>query len=83
MNTSLTAELAEFVKTLVSTGRYQSDSEVVRQGLRMLQEHELNLAELRAKISKGVKQADKGELTDGKEIFEELKARGAARKRRA
>jgi len=83
MNTSLTAELAEFVKTLVSTGRYQSDSEVVRQGLRMLQEHEMGLAELKAKIGKGIKQANKGALIEGKEVFEELKARGEARRRRA
>ena len=83
MNTSLTAELAEFVKTLVSTGRYQSDSEVVRQGLRMLQEHEMGLAELKAKIAKGIKQANKGALIEGKEVFEELKARGEARRRRA
>jgi antitoxin ParD1/3/4 len=82
MNTSLTPELAEFVKALVGTGRYQSDSEVVRQGLRLLQEHELGFAELKAKIGKGIKQADKGELVDGKAVFKELKARGVARRRK-
>jgi antitoxin ParD1/3/4 len=83
MNTSITAELAEFVKALVSTGRYQSDSEVVRQGLRLLQEHELGLTELKAKIARGAKQADKGELIDGQEVFEKLKKRSAARRRKA
>lgn len=83
MNASLTVELAEFVKSLVSTGRYQSDSEVVRQGLRLLQEHEMGLAELKAKISKGVKQADRGELIDGKDVFEALKARSETRRRKA
>ncbi len=83
MNTSLTPELAEFVKALVSAGRYQSDSEVVRQGLRLLQEHELGFAELRAKIAKGIKQADKGELIDGQDVFMEIKARGESRRRKA
>ena len=48
MNTSLTTELVGFIKSLVGTGRYQSDSEVVRQGLRLLQEHEAGLADLKA-----------------------------------
>jgi len=82
MNTSLTAELAEFVKALVSTGRYQSDSEVVRQGLRLLQEHELGFAELKGKIAKGIRQADKGELINGQDVFKELKARGETRRRK-
>lgn len=83
MNTSLTVELVEFVKALVSAGRYQSDSEVVRQGLRLLQEHELNFAELKAKIARGVKQADQGEFIDGPDVLKDLKARGQARRRKA
>jgi antitoxin ParD1/3/4 len=79
MNTSLTAELAQFVKSLVKAGRYQSDSEVVRQGLRLLQEHELTFNEVKAKIAKGIKQADRGELLDGDDVFNELKARSTAR----
>ena len=80
MNISLTAELSELVKTLVSTGRYQSDSDVVRHGIRLLQEHELGLAELKAKIARGAKQADKGALTDGLEVFEKLIKRGQSRR---
>ena len=83
MNASLTAELSNFVESLVNAGRYQSSSEVVRQGLRMLQEHEIGLTELKAKIAKGVKQADKGELIDGEEVFQKLKKRSEARRLRA
>lgn len=82
MNTSLTSELVDFIKTLVGTGRYQSDSEVVRQGLRLLQEHEAGLSDLKAKIAKGIKQADKGELIDGKTVFEKLKKRSESRRRK-
>lgn len=80
MNASLSPGLAEFVKAMVSAGRYQSDSEVVRQGLRLLQEHELGLAELKAKIARGAAQAESGDLIDGQEVFEKLKKRSAARK---
>jgi len=37
MNVSLTDKLKDFVNTLVKEGRYQSASEVVREGLRLLE----------------------------------------------
>jgi antitoxin ParD1/3/4 len=40
MNVSLSPELKAFIKDLVASGRYRNDSEVVRDGLRMLQERE-------------------------------------------
>jgi antitoxin ParD1/3/4 len=82
MNISLTPELAEFVKSRVASGRYQSDSEVVRHGLRLLEEHELALAELRKKIAKGIDQADRGELLDGQAVFAKLKKRSEVRRRK-
>src|SRR4051794_27972433 len=40
LSISLTPELEEFVASRVGSGRYQSASEVVRQGLRLLQDQE-------------------------------------------
>lgn len=40
MNVSLTPELDAFVVDCVSTGRYGSNSEVIRAALRLLQGHE-------------------------------------------
>jgi antitoxin ParD1/3/4 len=76
MNVSLTPELEAFVNARVASGRYQSASEVVRAGLRLLevdeQEREVALAEVRAKIAVGVEQARRGELLDGEAVFDEL-----------
>ena len=43
-NISLSPELGAFVEASVETGRYQTASEVVRAGLRLLQEQERRLA---------------------------------------
>ncbi len=50
MNVSLTDKLEEFVSELVENGRYRSASEVVREGLRLL---EIREAQLRSKPQKG------------------------------
>lgn len=81
LNVSLTPELDEFISSKVASGRYQSASEVIRQGLRLLQEQEMTrqaqLDRLRAQINLGLDQANRGELLDGEEVFDELEKRFA------
>lgn len=48
MNVSLTPELEKFVSDKVEAGRYCSASEVVREALRLLEEHDQNRATRRA-----------------------------------
>ena len=64
MNISLTPELEKFVQDKVASGRYHSASEVIREGLRLLEEQELIRAvrptALREQIQKGL---DSGEAT--------------------
>lgn len=77
LNVSLTPELQKFVDSRVRSGRYQSASEVVREGLRLLEEREKSrkeapLEEVRRKIAMGLEQADRGELFDGEEVFREI-----------
>ena len=80
MTISLTPHLEQFVTSRVSSGRYLSASEVIREALRLLEERELRreeeLAELRAKIRVGLEQARAGDLLDGDEVFRELEAQG-------
>jgi antitoxin ParD1/3/4 len=54
-NTSITLgnHFAGFVERQVAEGRYGSTSEVVRAGLRLLEEHEAKLAALRAALVHG------------------------------
>jgi antitoxin ParD1/3/4 len=86
LNVSLTPHLERFVNSRVSSGRYQSASEVVREGLRLLEEREtakeVLLRGLRDKIALGLEQARHGELLDGEQVFEELGQRTRNPKRR-
>lgn len=50
---SLGDHFADFVDAQVGAGRYASASEVVRAGLRLLEEHEARVAALRAAIDEG------------------------------
>ena len=85
MNVNLGTVLDNFIAELLNTGLYQSQSEVVREGLRLLKEREdfknLRLAELRKEIAIGSEQADRGEFVDGEAAFAEIRRRSAGRKR--
>jgi antitoxin ParD1/3/4 len=50
---SLGAHLAGFIEEQVDTGRYSSASDVVRAGLRLLEEQETRLAALQAALVEG------------------------------
>lgn len=79
MNVSLTPELERIVNQKVECGMYNSASEVVREGLRLLQKrdemHETKLNALRAEIQKGVDDLEAGRFRDGGEAMTEIKNR--------
>jgi antitoxin ParD1/3/4 len=81
MNVSLTAHLEELIKKKVSSGLYNSASEVVREALRLLEEQdrlrELKIEELRREVRLGVEQLDRGKsaILD-KSAVDRIKAKG-------
>lgn len=75
MNVSLTPELEKFVDGKVESGLYNNASEVVREGLRLLKEHDELRKKYAAQIERGWQQAQRGEVVDGE------KAMAAARER--
>ncbi len=69
------AKLEKYVAKLVDSGRYNSKSEVVREGIRLVQEREQKLAALDASIARGLADADAGRLIPAEDVFAQLKAK--------
>jgi antitoxin ParD1/3/4 len=61
---SLGKHWESFIRSEVASGRYGSASEVVRDGLRELEERKARLEALRAHLAEGAAQADRGEFVD-------------------
>ena len=84
MNISLTPELEQLVSDQVKTGMYQTASEVIREGLRLLNERDHRLEALRRDVRAGFEAVDRGEFTAYDEVTiielgERVKARGRKR----
>ncbi len=60
---SLTAKDEQFIATQVETGEYGNASEVVRAGLRLLEQEQLKLAALRRAIDEGDEAYARGDFT--------------------
>ena len=84
---SFTPQHADFVRECVASGRYQNASEVVRAGLRLLQDQESERAaaldQARAMIEQGAAELDRGETVPGEEVFARWEERIARRRREA
>jgi antitoxin ParD1/3/4 len=85
MNVSLTPELEKLVQEKVASGLYQTASEVIREGLRLLKERDdRQTAALREAIQEGLTQLETGkyqEYTDATlaDLTQAVKARGRQR----
>jgi antitoxin ParD1/3/4 len=91
MNVSLTDEQVRFIEERVKTGRYRSAADVVREALQILMRQQLDESpehvawreKVRRQIDEGLEEADRGELLDGRQVFEEARKRlQSGRKRR-
>jgi antitoxin ParD1/3/4 len=65
MNAEIPTDLAPFVQRMVAERRFLTESDVLAEGLRLLQARET----LRQEILKGIEQLDAGLGVDGSEAF--------------
>jgi len=73
-NTSVTLgnHFSEFVENKIDSGRFESTSEAVRAGLRLLELQETQIDLLRQRLATGEAQLDRGEGVDGEQFMNEL-----------
>jgi len=82
ISADLGRQLESFVARLVETGRYNSKSEVLREGVRLIQEREARLAALDASIMRGLADAEADRTSPAEEVFERLQAKDRERANR-
>jgi antitoxin ParD1/3/4 len=87
MNVHLTPELEKLVQSKVQSGRYNSESEVVSEALRLLERRDevvtLRKEDIRKQIEEGWQSAKRGELVDGDDVLDRIDAELAAMERSA
>ena len=85
MNVSLTPELEKFVSAKVGSGRYNSASEVVREALRLLEEHDsaraAQLAGFNEELGRRLASLDRGETVDPAEACARLQRKSVERRK--
>ena len=64
--------LEGYVTSLVSSGRFNSKSEVLREGIRLVQERETRLSLLDLALAKGLADADTGRVKPANSVFDRL-----------
>jgi antitoxin ParD1/3/4 len=84
MNVSLTPELEKFVSAKVRAGRYTSASEVVREALRLLEEHDQEragqLAGFNRELGRRLASLDRREYVDPVKARARLKRKSKERR---
>ncbi len=85
MNVSLTPELEQFVAGKVESGRYNSASEVMREALRLLEEHELarsvQIAAFQQEAERRLASLDRREYVDPEAARKRITDKSRARRK--
>jgi antitoxin ParD1/3/4 len=85
MNVSLTPELERFVVAKVDSGRYNSASEVVREALRLLEEHDqarsVQIAAFNRELGHRLASLDRAEKIDPAAARKRIESKSRARKK--
>jgi antitoxin ParD1/3/4 len=72
ISVDLGEKLEAFVTDLVENGRYGSKSEILREGVRLVQEREAYLRDLDQKLQAGLDDIAAGRTKPAEEVFERL-----------
>ena len=84
MNVSLTPELEKYIDEKVESGLYNNASEVVRESLRLLKEHDEIRLKWREQVERGWLDARTGRVVDGPQAIADARVRLKSRaKKRA
>ena len=75
ISADLGQQLETFVARLVETGRYGSKSEVLREGVRLIQDREAQLAALDTVIERALADSEAGRGKPANEVFDRLEAK--------
>jgi antitoxin ParD1/3/4 len=75
ISADLGQQLEAFVTRLVETGRYGSKSEVLREGVRLIQDREAQLAALDAVLTRALADSDAGLGKPAAGVFDRLEAK--------
>lgn len=75
ISVDLGEQLERFVSQMVTSGRYNSKSEVLREGVRLIQDRETRLAALDASIARGLAEAHTGVTKPADAVFDRLEAK--------
>ena len=67
--------LESFVSSLVETGRYDSRDDVLRDGVRLIEDRDKRLAALDAAIGRGIDDAQRGQVKSVDEVANRLIAK--------
>ena len=72
ISADLGKQLEAYIQQLVDAGRYGSKSEVLREGIRLVQDRETRLAALDASIARGLADVEAGRTAPAGDVFKRL-----------
>ena len=72
MNIQLKPELEQFIQVQIATGKFATVDDAINQAVKLLEEREQRLEELRHKLASGTEQIARGQVTDGEIVFAKL-----------
>ena len=72
MSYSVGAYFESFIKEQIATGRFNNASEIIREGLRMVEEREQKVQALRLEIQEAVRDLDEGQFYTPQQVMENI-----------